>query len=234
MGSTRLPGKPLISINGKTMIRRVYEQASKSKLLDKVIVATDDERIVREIEQIAGVAVMTSPTHSNGTERCGEVLTKETGYDYVVNIQGDEPYVHPEQIDLLCGLLDGSKTIATLVKKVDDLNTLTDPSKIKVTFDKHGKALYFSRSCIPYQSTLNHETLICTAFHKHIGLYAYRSDILPELTRLPSGNLEQSESLEQLRWMENGYAIYVGVTTLDSRMVDTPEDVAYLENLYTQ
>ncbi|RED97497.1 3-deoxy-manno-octulosonate cytidylyltransferase [Marinoscillum furvescens] len=234
MGSKRLPGKPLIPINGKPMIRRVYEQAVQSKLLARVVVATDDHRIADEITHIGGNVLMTSSTHRNGTERCGEVLQTYPEYDYVVNIQGDEPYVHPDQIDLLCDTLDGNVELATLAKKITQEATLHDPSKIKVTFDRTGKALYFSRTCIPYLRDHNSNLLAHHDFYKHIGLYAYRSDILPKINQLPPGKLEQAESLEQLRWMENGYSIQVGITTLDSQMVDTMADVAHLENIYSK
>lgn len=224
--STRFPGKALADIRGKTMVRRVYEQACKSTLLDELLVATDDERIYNEIKSINGQVMMTSANHRNGTERCAEVLSKVPDFDYVINIQGDEPFIHPGQIDALARMLNGSVEIATLVKKIDRLATLDDPMEMKVTMNIRQEAIYFSRNCIPYLRDCAPENRLSQhTFYKHIGIYAFRWDILPRITQLPMSPLEKAESLEQLRWLENGYKIQLGITDLDSYMIDTPEEL---------
>jgi 3-deoxy-manno-octulosonate cytidylyltransferase (CMP-KDO synthetase) len=228
--SSRFPGKPLVEIKGKTMIRRVYEQAVQSSLLDKVIVATDDQRIYDQITSIGGEAMITSSGHSNGTERCNEVAHREPDYDYYINIQGDEPYIHPIQIDLVAKLLDGKTELATLVKSIDQPADLDDPGEMKVVFNHNKEALYFSRSCIPHLRNIPADSRLDNhTFYKHIGIYGYRKDILAEIATLPSTKLETAEKLEQLRWMEHGYRIKVGITTLDSQMVDTPADLEKLK-----
>lgn len=227
--STRFPGKALYQIDGKSMIRRVYEQAKQSKILEDVIVATDDERIFHEISQIEGRVIMTADTHKNGTERCAEVAKNLNEFDYYLNIQGDEPYIHPDQIDNLCGLLDGKVELATLVKKIDHESDLDDPTEMKVIFNLKKEAIYFSRACIPYCRDYPADRLNHFDYYKHIGIYAFRSDILQAVTKLPMSSLEACESLEQLRWLENGYRIQLGITTLDSQMIDTPEDLAKLK-----
>lgn len=225
--STRLPGKPLIYLGGKTMIQRVYEQATKSVLLHDVVVATDDDRIYQEVNRFGGKALMTKTSHSNGTERCAEVVDHFPDCDYVINIQGDEPFVHPEQIDEVALLLDGGVKLATLVKKIDEPSALEEPSQVKAVFNKEKEAVYFSRNPIPYlrnypkSEWLDHHT-----FYKHIGIYGYRRDVLLRITKLPPGVLEMAESLEQLRWIENGLKIKIGITELESTMIDTPADVA--------
>lgn len=225
--STRLPGKPLIYLGGKTMIQRVYEQATKSVLLHDVVVATDDDRIFQEVNRFGGKALMTKTSHSNGTERCAEVVDHFPDCDYVINIQGDEPFVHPEQIDEVALLLDGGVKLATLVKKIDEPSALEEPSQVKAVFNKEKEAVYFSRNPIPYlrnyprSEWLDHHT-----FYKHIGIYGYRRDVLLRITKLPPGVLEMAESLEQLRWIENGLKIKIGITELESTMIDTPADVA--------
>ena len=227
--SSRFPGKALVDIHGKTMIRRVYEQAIKSQLVDKIIVATDDRRIFEEVEHFGGDVVMTSTAHRNGTERCAEVIREHTGYDYVINIQGDEPFIHPEHIDSVATLLDGNTQLATLIKKIKDPAVLDDPSEMKVIINQHQEAIYFSRTCIPYLRDVKPEDRLKKhIFYKHIGIYGYRRDILLEITGLPPGTLEMAEALEQLRWLENGYTIKLGLTTLESQMIDTPEDLAKL------
>lgn len=214
------------------MIQRVYEQAAKSEMLDQVIVATDDHRIFDEVIGFEGQAMMTRTEHKNGTERCAEVLKNFNTYDYVINIQGDEPYIHPDQIDTVARLLDGEVELATLVKKIDDISVLDDPSEMKVIFNHRHEALYFSRTCIPYlRDVPSHERLRHHEFYKHIGIYGYRKDVLLQITRLPPGKLETAESLEQLRWLENGYTIKLGFTTLESQMIDTPEDLLKLTHL---
>ncbi len=232
--SSRLPGKPLMDIAGKPMIRRVYEQACKSTKLSEVIVATDDERIKACVDGFGGNVSMTSPDHTNGTERCAEIA-KGHPADYYINIQGDEPFIHPEQIDSLAELLNGKTELATLVKKIEDASILDDPSKMKVVLNKHMVALYFSRSCVPFvRDQEKSEWLNAHAFYKHIGIYAYRADVLAEITKLPVGKLEAAESLEQLRWLENGYKIKVAQTEHESIGIDTPEDLEKAVRIYQQ
>lgn len=218
--STRFPGKPLIDIGGKTMIRRVYEQALKAKSLSDLIIATDDQRIYDEVLSFGGKVHMTAD-HQNGTERCAEVL-HVIGADAVINIQGDEPFIHPEQIDLLASLFsDPQCQIGTLIKVSDDVSLLEKVSIIKAVVDKHFKALYFSRSVIPYLRNPDANP----TFYKHIGIYGYRADVLKEIVKLKASPLELAESLEQLRWLENGYRIQTAVTTHESISVDVPEDL---------
>tara|TARA_Y100001972_G_C7626773_1_gene314412 strand:+ start:239 stop:970 length:732 start_codon:yes stop_codon:yes gene_type:complete len=229
--STRFPGKPLVDVAGKPMIRRVYEQSKQSEGLDEVVVATDDERIADEVIRFGGKVELTSEKHRNGTERCAEVLERYPDYDYVVNIQGDEPFIKPQQIDGLCDLLDGSVQLGSMVKKIEDPALLDNPSIMKVIMNKFHEAIYFSRTAIPYvrdypkDEWLQHHT-----FYKHICIYAYRSDILFEITNLPPADLETSESLEQLRWIENGYKIKIGITEFESHSVDTPQDLERILN----
>lgn len=207
------------------MIQRVYEQASKSASLAEVIVATDDQRIRECVEGFGGKVAMTSPDHTNGTERCAEVASTNPA-DYYINIQGDEPFIHPEQIDTLAAILDGDTQLGTLVKKITDPDLLTNHNTMKVVLKKNWEAIYFSRNCVPFvrdhapEIWLDHHT-----FYKHIGIYAYRSDILQEITKLPQGLLEKAESLEQLRWIENGYSIKVAETQHETIGIDTPEDI---------
>ncbi|MDB5282318.1 MAG: kdsB [Bacteroidota bacterium] len=226
--STRFSGKPLVDIGGKTMIRHVYEQASKSKSLSQVIVATDDERIYTEVKNFGGNAIITAATHNNGTERCAEVATTLNA-DVVINIQGDEPFIQPEQIDLLAALFSKSEVqIGTLVKKHVLDEELKNPSRIKVVLNKNMEAIYFSRSVIPYLRESSQYSILNTQYYKHIGIYGYRINILKELVKLKPSVLELAESLEQLRWLENGYRISCAVTTHDSASIDTPEDLLQL------
>lgn len=224
--STRLPGKPLAIIGKKSMIQRVYEQAKKSSMLNEVVVATDDQRIFDTVVGFGGQVMMTYAHHKNGTERCAEVIRKFKGYDYVINIQGDEPFINPAQIDTLAEILDGKVELGTLVKKIEDPKYLEMDSIMKVVFTKDMNALYFSRNAIPYvrdkkpKHWLEHAT-----FYKHIGIYAYRTDILKEITSISTSNLESAESLEQLRWLENGFQIKVAITQLETFGIDTPEDL---------
>lgn len=212
------------------MITRVYEQSLKSELLSDVMVATDDERIFHEINQNGGKVVMTSPLHKNGTERCAEVARNFPEFDYFINIQGDEPYIHPSQIDALCNLLDGHVELATLIKKIENENDLDDPTEMKVIFNNQMEALYFSRTCIPYcRDYAKSERLNQFTYYKHIGIYGYRKDLLQIITKLPVSSLESCESLEQLRWLENGYRIKLGITHLESQMIDTPADLVKLK-----
>jgi 3-deoxy-manno-octulosonate cytidylyltransferase (CMP-KDO synthetase) len=227
--STRFPGKPLIDIKGKTMIRRVYEQAKKSHLLSGIFVATDDRRIVDEVESFGGNVIMTSSKHPSGTDRCYEVLEKigKDKYDVVVNIQGDEPFIHPEQINKVLKSFENKNIqISTLAHKLTDAKDLANPSIVKIVRNKHGEALYFSRSPIPYIRESNTgDWTKQYLFLKHIGIYAYRSDILEQIVKLPTSFLEKAESLEQLRWLENGYNVMVEITDKESFPVDTPEDL---------
>ncbi len=228
--SSRLPGKPLLLIGGKPMIQLVYEQARKS--LDTVYVATDDERIFNAVHSFGGKAVMTSPLHQSGTDRCAEAANKiaeETGteIDVVINIQGDEPFVRPEQTDLLISCFaDPSVEIATLVKKVEPGEDILDPNQPKVIIDSLGNAIYFSRAAIPYiRDSGMSDWTYKHIYYKHPGLYGYKMATLNTITRLPTSPLEAAESLEQNRWLENGFKIRTGITIWDSISIDTPEDL---------
>ncbi len=225
--STRFPAKPLVDIAGQTMIERVYRQVKKSKFLSKVIVATDHSKIFDHVSAFGGEVCMTSESHASGTDRCFEVLTKEKDkFDYVINVQGDEPFIAPEQIDLLASLLDGKTELATLAKKIEEQEQLFSPNIVKIVIDKSGKALYFSRSPIPHiRNVAQDQWLSKHTFYKHIGMYAYRADILEKITKLSISTLEKAESLEQLRWLENGYSIHVLETKHETIGVDTPEDL---------
>ncbi|GGB99713.1 3-deoxy-manno-octulosonate cytidylyltransferase [Dyadobacter sediminis] len=224
--STRFPAKALADIGGKSMIRRVYEQARKATQLDQVIVATDDERILNHVKHFGGQAVMTSENHHSGTDRCFEALSKTGDYEYVINIQGDEPFISPEPIDSLAAVLDGVTELATLVKIVDNEDILFNVNVPKAVLNKRKEVMYFSRQTIPYlRNAAQPEWLDSHVFYKHIGIYAYRSDVLAEITKLPVSGLEKAEALEQLRWLENGYAIKAVITSDDSHGVDTPDDL---------
>lgn len=233
--STRFPAKPLVEIGSKSMVQRVYEQACKSKLLTKVVVATDDQRIVDHVLSFGGEVVMTQESHPSGTDRCYEALALQgEEFNYVINIQGDEPFIRPEQIDLLAALLDGETAIATLVKKLTDQESLFNPNVVKAVVAMDGKALYFSRSPVPHvRNTKEDEWLQKCTFYKHIGMYGYRADTLEELTKMEVSPLERAESLEQLRWLDNGYAIKTTETKSETIGIDTPEDLqkalAYLK-----
>ena len=230
-GSSRFPGKPLADIKGKTMIHRVYEQAKTSKVLDEVIVATDDDRIMKEIKSFGGKGVMTASHHKSGTDRCLEELEKVGGkWDVVVNIQGDEPFIHPEQIENVVNCFKKKNVqIATLVRKIEEPRELQQPSVVKVVRKANGEALYFSRSPIPFiREDSNKPWTQKFEFHKHIGIYAYTVPVLKELVKLPPSSLEIAESLEQLRWLENGYTIHVEITDKESQAIDTPEDLQKL------
>lgn len=227
--STRFPGKPLADMNGKPMIQRVYEQVKSA--ISEVWVATDDSRIFDAVESFGGKAVMTSPDHKSGTDRIQEAYTKiGTDFDVIINVQGDEPFIQPEQIETLMNCFDSSDVeLATLVKpfkKEDGFDVLFNPNSPKVVINKKNEAIYFSRSIVPYVRDAHHtEWLDKQIFYKHIGMYAYRADILNEITQLPQSLLEKAESLEQLRWIENGYSIRVGYTDVETIGIDTPEDM---------
>ena len=228
--STRFPGKPLVDIAGKSMIQRVYEQAKKCADLAEVIVATDDTRIYDHVLNFGGVALMTSTGHQSGTDRCAEVALQHPQYDVIINIQGDEPYIDPEQISKLAHCFNDAGTqIATLIKKVQTVDELLNVNSPKVVINKLSEAVYFSRSPLPHirgqeqQNWLNYFT-----YFKHIGIYGYRADVLQQITKLPVSSLEKAESLEQLRWIENGYRIKVAETELETFAVDTPGDLEKL------
>ncbi|MGB4774456.1 MAG: 3-deoxy-manno-octulosonate cytidylyltransferase [Daejeonella sp.] len=225
--STRFPGKPLIDIAGKSMIQRVYEQAKKTKSLSKVIVATDDQRIVDHVLSFGGEVIMTSAQHQSGTDRCAEIAEKHPGFDIFINIQGDEPLINPEQIDLLGKCFNEPEVqLATLIKKINTTEELNNPNTPKVIVNNHKQAIYFSRTPIPFLRGIeNAEWLKHQEYFKHIGIYAYRSKTLSAITKLPVSNLEKAESLEQLRWIENGFVIQTALTTIESQAIDTPEDV---------
>jgi len=225
--STRFPAKPLADLGGKSMIQRVYGQVKKSKLVSEVVVATDHSEIFNHVNKFGGNACMTKESHASGTDRCFEALAlQKKDFKYVINIQGDEPFIQPEQIDLLAKLLDSKTEIATLVKKIEEKEQLFNPNVVKAVVSKDKTALYFSRSPIPHiRNTHESEWLSKHTFYKHIGMYAYRTDILKQLTALPISALEKAESLEQLRWLENGFNISVAETLTETIGIDTPEDL---------
>ncbi len=226
--STRFPGKPLVDIAGKSMIQRVYEQAKKAKSLSEVFVATDDARIQEHVISFGGKVVMTSETHQSGTDRCFEAVNKIQGItDVIINIQGDEPFIHPEQIDLVASCFNSSDTgIATLAIKMKTSIDLFNPNIPKVIINKNKEAIYFSRQAIPHiRGVEQSEWMNRFTFYKHIGIYAYRVEVLKEITSLQQSSLELAETLEQLRWIENGYKIKVEVTDFESVAIDAPEDL---------
>ena len=218
--STRFPGKPLIDIKGKSMIQRVYEQCKKSAQLNDVIIATDDNRIIQHTEKFKGKTILTSKHHASGTDRCNEVIKNlNINYDLIVNIQGDEPYISPDQIDQIIDVLTNSNSgIATLAKKITEKNILLDINTPKILFDENtNTAIDFLRSIKKPDPK--------KSYYKHIGVYGFRTDILKEICSLTPGKREVKEKLEQLRWLENGYKIGVGVTNHESISIDTPEDL---------
>lgn len=227
--STRFPGKPLADMGGKPMIQRVYEQVKRA--IHDVWVATDDSRIFETVKAFGGKAVMTSTDHRSGTDRIQEAYSKiGEDFDVVINVQGDEPFIQPEQIESLKECFDSKDVeLATLVKpfkKEDGFDVLFNPNSPKVVINKENEAIYFSRSIVPYVRDAHHtEWLDKHTFYKHIGMYAYRVDVLKEITQLPQSSLEKAESLEQLRWIENGYRIRVGYTDVETIGIDTPEDM---------
>ncbi|MDR2916753.1 MAG: 3-deoxy-manno-octulosonate cytidylyltransferase [Tannerella sp.] len=228
--STRFPGKPLADMDGKSMIQRVYEQVLST--VDQLYVATDDGRICETVKNFGGHVVLTSEEHRSGTDRCYEAFQKiGSNFDVIINIQGDEPFIQPEQIELLKNCFSETDTqIATLVKPFDKNGdfeqTLFNPNTPKVVLNNQSEAMYFSRSIIPYIRGEKHTGwLKAHPFYKHIGLYAYRSDVLKEITALPQSTLELAESLEQLRWLQNGYKIKVAITHQETIGIDTPEDM---------
>lgn len=230
--STRFPGKPLAILGGKTVIQRVYEQAVS--VLDDAYVATDDERILQTVEAFGGRAVMTRSDHKSGTDRIEEAATKiGTTADVIINIQGDEPFIHPSQIETLCHLFDDPQTqIGTLGKRFESMEAVENSNSPKIVTDVKGFALYFSRSVIPFiRGRQRDEWFGQYPFLKHLGIYAYRREVLGEITKLPQSSLEIAESLEQLRWLQNGYRIRVGETNIETVGIDTPEDLQRAEQL---
>lgn len=231
--STRFPAKPLALLGGKPIIEHVYNQVRKA--VDSVVVATDDERIRNVVESFGGTAIMTSTEHQSGTDRCYEALTKVGGdYDIVINVQGDEPFIQPSQIASLIACFEDETTdIATLVKPFeakDGIEALENPNSPKVVISRDMKAIYFSRSVIPYKRGVERtEWLNEGRYYKHIGMYAFRTQTLAEVTSLEQSPLEISEKLEQLRWLENGYRIGIGITCVETIGIDTPEDLERAE-----
>ncbi len=228
--SSRFPGKPLANIAGKPMIQHVYERAKA--VLDDVIVATDDERIASAVEKFGGIAILTSEDHQSGTDRCAEALDivedfTAKKFTVVINIQGDEPFIRKEQIEQLMSCFSKEDTqIATLIKSIDNRTTIFDRNRPKVVIDNRDIAMYFSRSPIPnLRDTNEQEWHIKHEYFQHIGMYAYKREVLKEITRLSSTPLEKAESLEQLRWLENGYKIKTALTQYESYGIDTPEDL---------
>lgn len=232
--STRYPGKPLVAIEGKTMIQRVFEQASKSTKLSEVWIATDDERIWNHVKTFTERVVLTSPSHINGTERCYEAFNLcKSQATHLINIQGDEPFINPEQIDQVASIFDENKDvqIATLIKKIHEQKVLENPGVVKVVINNFNKALYFSRAIIPFVRNADREKWLAqTDFYKHIGIYGFNTNVLEKLVQLPMSRNEESESLEQLRWLDHGYEIYCGQTLLESKSIDTPEDLSLVLN----
>jgi 3-deoxy-manno-octulosonate cytidylyltransferase (CMP-KDO synthetase) len=239
--STRFPGKPLALINGKPMIRHVFENASKCKFLSELYVATDNNLILKEVQKFTQNVLLTSPNHTNGTERVAEVqkILENKGkiFDVIINIQGDEPFIDPSDITKLIKLFNSNKNkidtqnnntvdIATLVHKIE-FSEADDNNRVKVVIDKNGKALYFSRSVIPFFLPKNE---FKPNYYQHIGIYAFNSKILPIIVELPKSSLEKSENLEQLRWLENGYNIYTDITHNKPNPVDVEEDLLKFQN----
>lgn len=224
--SSRFPGKPLIDLKGKTMIQRVYEGAAKSTLLSDVIVATDDQRIVDEVQRFGGKVMLTSPDHPSGTDRCGEVASHFKDIDVVINIQGDEPLVDFRQLNVLAAAFEDPQVqIATLGIRDVTMDDIQNPNRIKVVTNHANQALYFSRSAIPNFVNAKGNPLENYPFLRHIGLYAYRTETLKKLVQLQPVALEQTESLEQLRWLYYGYQIQVVLTDIETPNIDVPSDV---------
>ena len=230
--STRFPGKPLAIIDGKLMIERVYEQCLKSAL-DLVVVATDDDRIAQAVHNFGGKAMLTSPLHPSGTDRCGETAQKLhlENQDIIINIQGDEPFIQPEEINALVHLFQNKEIqIATLISEIKELEKVHDPNVVKALIRKDRSAIYFSRLPVPFQREANAENIV---YHRHIGIYAYTNEVLQAIIKLPESMLEKSEKLEQLRWIENGYRIHTADCNHIAIAIDTPQDLQ-TANLYIQ
>lgn len=232
--SSRFPGKPLADIGGMSMIERVYKQVDKSTLIDAIYVATDDDRIFKHVRQFGGQVMMTDAAHPSGTDRVAEVAKRELDYDIIINIQGDEPFISPSQIDrVIQPLMETEAVISTLGKPIKDAQVLSTPNVVKVIFNRHNQALYFSRHPIPYIRDKAPEDWLKEGLHyKHLGIYGFKRATLLELSELPPGRLEQAESLEQLRWLEAGYSIYVAETDEESIGIDTPEDLERVKKMF--
>lgn len=232
--SSRFPGKPLIDIAGKSMIQRVYEQCLKSKSLNQVIVATDDQRIAEHVISFGGIVQMTSEQHQSGTDRCAEIAERHSQFDVFVNIQGDEPMINPTQIDLLASCFKSQDTqIATLVKPINTREELFNENTPKVVLNTNNEAIYFSRTAIPFLRGVEKENwLDNNTFFKHIGIYAFRNQTLKEITKLKVSSLEIAEALEQLRWIQNGYKIQTAISQNESQAIDTPEDLDRILSLF--
>jgi 3-deoxy-manno-octulosonate cytidylyltransferase (CMP-KDO synthetase) len=225
--SSRFPGKPLVDIKGKSMLQRVYEQSKKANLLQEVIIATDDKRIAAHAKSFGAVVVITNSNHPSGTDRCYEafqLLAKP--FDYVLNIQGDEPFLDPEQINSLAAACDGETEIATQMIKCNSHEILFDSGEVKIILKTNDEALYFSRQVIPFVKGVEEKLWhLHYSYFRHVGMYAYKVEILKKITQLNVSLLEKAESLEQLRWLENGFKIKCVETPFDSHCIDTPEDI---------
>jgi len=235
--SSRFPGKPLEILGSKSIIQRVYEQASKARRLDEVVVATDDERIHDHVLSFGGQVAMTLASHRSGTDRCAELAERMGDAEFIINIQGDEPFIAPEQIDRVAEPLArrSEVSISTLAKRIEQVDSLHNPNVVKLVMNRKQEALYFSRSAIPFVRGYEPEQwLEKGVFYKHIGLYGFRASVLSDLTLLSPSAYEQMESLEQLRWLESGYRIFVSITDTETIGIDTPEDLQqakkYLED----
>jgi 3-deoxy-manno-octulosonate cytidylyltransferase (CMP-KDO synthetase) len=222
--SHRFPGKPLADIFGKPMIQRVYEQSVQCPELSEVVVATDDERIMEAVLRFGGQCMMTSPEHPSGTDRCAEVAERLEEVDAIINIQGDEPVINPQQISEVAALLNRGAAIATLARHSQSQTDYFNNNIVKVALDEQGKALQFSRSTVINAAP--------DSFYVHIGIYGFTNEVLQEITRLPQGKLEMQEKLEQLRWLENDYTIHVGITNFHSISIDSPEDLKKLSGFF--
>lgn len=225
--STRFPGKPLVDIAGMTMIQRVYNQVKHAASLNEVVVATDDQRIFDHVKSFAGNVVMTSKDHQSGTDRCADVINNISGFDIAINIQGDEPFIDPQQIDLLVSCFQRPEVeIATLVRPINELADLENVNKPKVVLNQKNEALYFSRQPIPYmRGTDIKEWLSKETYYNHIGIYGFKVETLKDLAKLPISKLEKTESLEQLRWLDNGHRIQTAISNHINDAIDSPEDL---------
>jgi len=233
--STRFPGKPLALINNKPMVQWVYENVAKA--VDETWVATDDERILKAVENFGGKAIETLSTHQSGTDRCAEAarkIGKNNNFDVIINVQGDEPFIQARQIELLKSCFSTDAEIATLIKRIESTEELFNPNRPKVVTDNQQNALYFSRSPIPFVRGAENENWVAMQpFWAHIGMYAYKKEVLQQISKLNQGMLEQAESLEQLRWLENGFKIKTAVTEHQSIGIDTPEDLENALKFFT-
>lgn len=232
--SSRFPGKPLQDIAGMTMIQRVYNQVKHASSLSELIVATDDQRIFEHVQSFAGNVMMTSKEHQSGTDRCAEVAQKVAGFDVAINIQGDEPFIDPQQIDLLASCFEEESTqIATLVRQIQELEDLENFNKPKVVLNRNMEAVYFSRQPIPYfRGEKIQNWMKKMNYFNHIGIYGYRMEILKEISQLPVSALESAESLEQLRWIDYGYKIKTAISSHQNDAIDTPEDLKHILKKY--